>query len=69
MMVQLVLVFCALAQPQLCREQRPVFDPPLTLMGCITGGQRSAAQWLAEHPNWELRRWRCETGPVSGGNA
>jgi hypothetical protein len=32
----------------------------LSLMGCMVQAQQHAAQWLDEHPNWTLARWRCE---------
>ena len=61
-MVQLVILLCSLSQPVICREQRPVYDPPLSLMACMVGGQRAAAEFLANHPSWELQGWRCEVG-------
>lgn len=58
-MVQLVLVFCMLASPAECREERPMMQD-LTMTGCMVQGQQVASVWLAEHPNWALSRWRCE---------
>jgi hypothetical protein len=58
-MVQLVLVFCMLASPSDCREERPMLEE-LTLARCMVQGQQIASDWLAEHPNWTLSRWRCE---------
>jgi hypothetical protein len=58
-MVQLVLVFCMLASPTDCREERPMLEA-MTLTRCMVQGQQIASDWLAEHPNWTLQRWRCE---------
>jgi hypothetical protein len=58
-MVQLVLVFCMLASPTDCREERPMLEE-MTLPRCMVQGQQIASSWLAEHPNWTLQRWRCE---------
>ena len=57
-MTALVLVFCLQAAPASCTEQRPVAD--LSLQACLVRGQHYASEWLAEHPKWQLSRWRCE---------
>jgi hypothetical protein len=38
-------------------------------MTCMLGGQRAAAEWLAEHPGWRLDRWRCEIDHPKEGQA
>ena len=60
-MVQLVLIFCLMASPSECREERPATEQ-LSLMGCMLGGQQVAEQWLIDHPKWTLERWRCVAG-------
>lgn len=57
-MVLLVLVVCLTATPSQCQEVRPSSEP-LSLMSCMIGGQQFAQQWLAEHSEWMLSRWRC----------
>ena len=57
-MTVLVLVFCLQLMPASCTEQRPVED--LSLQACLIRGQQYASEWLAEHPKWQLLRWRCE---------
>jgi hypothetical protein len=57
-MTVLVLVFCLQSAPVSCTEQRPTEE--LTLQSCLMRGQQYAAEWLAEHPQWMLLRWRCE---------
>jgi hypothetical protein len=58
-MVQLVLVFCMLASPNSCKEERPMLEG-MTLSACMVQSQQIASTWLADHPNWSLARWRCE---------
>ena len=58
-MVQLVLVFCMLASPNSCKEERPMLEG-MTLSRCMVQSQQIASTWLADHPNWSLARWRCE---------
>jgi len=58
-MTVLVLGFCLQSAPASCTEQRPVEDLPL--QACLLlHGQQYALEWLAEHPKWQLSRWRCE---------
>lgn len=58
-MVQLVLVFCMIASPSQCTEERPYIDG-LSPMSCMVQGQQIAQSWLDTHPKWALSRWRCE---------
>jgi len=57
-MTALVLVFCLQATPVACTEQRSVEE--FSLQACLIRAQQYAAEWLAEHPKWQLSRWRCE---------
>jgi hypothetical protein len=59
-MIELVLVYCLVADAKSCMEQRPVFEEPLSGMACMINAQRMALQYVAEHPEWQLSGWRCE---------
>jgi hypothetical protein len=48
------------AHPDKCTEQRPVFEQPLTSIACMMNAQYTAQQYVAEHPDWQLAKWRCE---------
>jgi hypothetical protein len=61
-MVQLVVVYCMIANANVCTEKRPVFEQPLSLMSCMTSGEQTAATYLDEHPEWRLAKFRCEVG-------
>jgi hypothetical protein len=68
-MVQLVLVFCLVASATTCKEVRPMFEDPLTLMGCVTQAQVVAVQELSDRfdpQGYQLVRWRCEIGKQQG---
>ncbi len=60
-MTALVLVFCMIASPTECQEQRPLLDDP-SLMACFLSAQPVAAEWVNEHPKWALKSYRCELG-------
>ncbi|HVJ54097.1 MAG TPA: hypothetical protein VM689_16640 [Aliidongia sp.] len=59
-MIELVLVYCLVADADRCIEQRPVFEEPLSGMACMMTAQRVALQYVAEHPDYKLSGWRCE---------
>ena len=62
-MIQVILIYCSLANPQMCREDRPLYeDPPSSLVACMTTAQLTAATYVQEHPGWRLANWRCEMG-------
>jgi hypothetical protein len=64
-MVQIVFVFCMLASPAQCQEQRIPGVEVASINECMTNGQSIAIRWLEDHPKWMLARWRC----VKGGDA
>ncbi len=59
-MVQLVLVYCLMADAKSCVERRPVSEFPLTPMACMVNAQPEAANYLREHPAYQLTSFRCE---------
>lgn len=60
-MITLVLVVCLSATPDICREETPPVDVA-SPMSCMVQGQQIAAEWLAEHPKWQLSGWKCQIG-------
>ena len=63
MLITLSLVFCLAGQPNNCQTVTPsAEDGWAGLPGCALRGQELAAQWLADHPKWELFRIHCTPG-------
>jgi hypothetical protein len=58
--VQLVLVYCLMADAKSCVEKRPVTEYPLSAMSCMISAQPMAADFLREHPAYQLASFRCE---------
>jgi hypothetical protein len=58
-MINLVMTVCLLATPANCREERPEIGDA-SFMSCVSQGQIYVVRWLAEHPAYDVRRWRCE---------
>ena len=59
-MVQLVLVYCLMADTKSCVEKRPMSEFPLTAMSCMVDAQPVASAYLREHPAYQLASFRCE---------
>ncbi len=59
-MIQLVLVYCLMADTKSCVEKRPVPEFPLTAMGCMVSAEPMAVNYLREHPAYQLASFRCE---------
>ena len=59
-MVQLVLIYCLMADAKSCVEKRPIFESPITAMGCMASAQPMAIDFLREHPGYQLASFRCE---------
>jgi hypothetical protein len=59
-MIELVLVYCLSADTTSCIEKRlPMEDFP-TPAACTMGAQLRAQEYLADHPKYMLKGWRCE---------
>lgn len=57
-MIELVLVVCLATAPDVCHEESPP-TAVISEMQCAIQGQQMALDWLADHPKYELRGWRC----------
>jgi hypothetical protein len=56
----IVMTVCALSDPNRCEEQRVEFSSQASLNRCVMNAQPYLAQWIAEHPKWSIKRYRCE---------
>jgi len=64
MLVTLSIVFCLATNPTQCQKlfPEPSETADLGLASCAIRGQQLAAEWLDEHPKWQLDRVRCTIG-------
>lgn len=58
-MIVFVIVVCLASSPDVCREEQPP-TAVISAMQCAIQGQQMAQDWLADHPKYELRGWRCK---------
>lgn len=59
-MIELLFVACLATAPDQCRERSLVFTD-ITPMQCLMGAQPELAKWTNQHPNLEIKSWRCRT--------
>ena len=57
-MIELAFVVCLSAAPTTC-ENRALQFTDLTPTACVMGAQPQLAQWVGEHPGWNIQRWSC----------
>jgi len=58
-LVDLIVLACTLATPATCREYHLTFQSAGSLRSCVMQAQPYLAQWVGEHPNFRVARWRC----------
>ncbi len=61
MPIALLITFCLSGQPDRCVE-RSDFDGPASVVECLIAGQQAGAQWVADHPAYIMRSFRCRLG-------
>ena len=53
------LLACNLSNPNACREYHILLESNQALQACTMGAQPFLAQWIDDHPNLRVARWRC----------
>lgn len=57
--VDLVILACTIANPGVCREFHIQFESPGSLRYCMRQAPDFFGQWAEEHPDQQIRSWRC----------
>lgn len=59
-MLVLALSVCLANSPVDCKDVHLTFMADnATPMQCMLNGQPEIAKWTAQHPKWQVRKWRC----------
>jgi len=58
-MLVLIMTICSLSSPDQCDEARMQFSADESLMQCMMQAQPYLAQYIDEHPDKRVARWRC----------
>ncbi len=59
-MLELVLVFCLIDQPDRCIERSEPVPETTSSIACASLGQQFGQDYLSTHPQWRLSTWRCQ---------
>jgi hypothetical protein len=57
--VDLIVLACSLVNPTACREHHLVFQTAGSLRSCVLQAEPYLAQWVSQHPDQRIARWRC----------
>ena len=58
-MVELIIIACLLQDPRHCESFQVPFAPEMSVAQCMWQSTMHAAEWVAEHPRWKIRKVRC----------
>lgn len=59
-MIELAMLVCLADQPSQCKDVLLNFEgDSVTPQQCMMSGQMEMAKWIGEHPNWQIKKWRC----------
>lgn len=61
-MLAIILSACLIADPNECRDFTVPVDFRMETKYCTIAAAPVFAQWAAEHPQWEIKRWKCQSG-------
>jgi len=58
--IDLVVTVCAVLSATTCEETHLMYSGSTSLRQCAMGAPPYIAQWIGEHPKWQVVSWRCE---------
>jgi hypothetical protein len=58
--IDLVVTVCAVLSATTCEETHLMYSGGTSLRQCAMGAPPYIAQWIGEHPKWQVVGWRCE---------
>lgn len=59
-MLSIIVSACLIADPKECRDFKIPVDFAMPAKYCTRAAQPICAGWAAQHPQWEIKRWRCQ---------
>jgi hypothetical protein len=63
-MIAIVISACLVGDPGVCRDYRIPLAHHVSSSNCMTDAQPHFAVWAAQHPGWQIVRWRCASGDM-----
>ena len=60
MMIDLILTVCMVSNPGQCHDERLTFESRGSLNQCMMLSSPYVAKWVGDHPQYKVKRWRCD---------
>lgn len=67
--VDLIVTVCLIAHPGSCDTRHMLIESSGSLRTCMFKAEFYLAKWAAEHPQYEIKRWRCAWPEQEGSHA
>lgn len=64
-MIAIILSACMAADPGVCKDFKIPIDGEFDMASCAMYAPPHFAQWAAEHPGWNILRWKCVPASAS----
>ena len=58
-MLAIILQACLVTSPGTCQEHQIPIMSGGTTMRCAMIAPIRFARWADQHPNWQIKKWRC----------
>ncbi|MBN8911485.1 MAG: hypothetical protein J0H65_05375 [Rhizobiales bacterium] len=64
-MLSIILSACLIADPNQCRDFKIPLDTSMDALHCTMAAPPYFAKWAEEHPQWQIRRWKCQPSSMN----
>lgn len=58
-LIELILTVCSLSHPGQCDDRHLQFASQESLKACMFNAPPYMAQWIGDHPDLRIVKWRC----------
>jgi hypothetical protein len=58
-MLAIILSACMANDPGVCKDYKIALDADIDPTKCAMYAPPHFAKWSAEHPGWQIKKWRC----------
>jgi hypothetical protein len=63
-MIAIVISACLAGDPGVCKNYRIPLASGVDATRCLVEAPPHFAKWAAQHPGWQIVRWRCTSSEV-----
>ncbi len=60
-MLSIILSACLVSDPAECRDFKIPVDFRMPAKNCTMAAAPGCARWGNEHPQWQIKRWKCQS--------